>query len=384
MPTSGGSVKRITICPQDTSVMILSMTEPGSFMHSNDAGKTWKPILPISSFNFSESVFFHPTIPGVVLAAYMTWIDTLAYEIVHISKSTDYGSTWKEIPWYTDSSGYFMRFFCSMSMNPETGDLFLGGAHNRILRSTDVGESWVLQHKYSDNPFGDGWYLNTKTPTIRFSKEKPNVGFASCQRFKSSSSMYGLLKTTDYGLTWKPIAFKDTSLWALDVVDAGGNVEVVTMSYSTVAEEAVLAYSNNEGESFKFYKNPVWTPSFTTRISQCFFMPRTAKFKGKNLFYLDGASSTGKGMWSIDFDFPVSVEQTFELARGSVKIGSEVIDIGLRQGNGFLKLYNMLGAEVYSVTFADQQISIAGLPRGVYIVVLDGSNTHESHIVQIN
>jgi photosystem II stability/assembly factor-like uncharacterized protein len=139
-------------------------------------------------------------------------------------KSTDNGATWDTL---ADFAKLFkLPYTCGMTMNSR-GHIFVGGAANTILKSTDKGITW----KMVNPPNGTTNGSSGKTPTIKFSKNHPDIGFASALTDEGKPGSGGILRTIDGGESWKKIAFADTSIWGMEVVDRGSSIEIMAGGY---------------------------------------------------------------------------------------------------------------------------------------------------------
>ncbi|MES2767495.1 MAG: hypothetical protein V4642_16595 [Bacteroidota bacterium] len=226
--TASAQFTNVFIHPLDTNIVIVGGSNFGSIRRSTDYGKTWKVVL-------------EPELGGLVLNGES--MTTAPHNPEHIYfarlnppilyRSTDRGATWDSVSSIPkanpDDSTELDPSFCTIAFRRDSSNIMLAGcASGRIYKSLDTGKTWKLIDQIAKSTYGDA-----EVPKIAFSTANPLIGYAVVAYFfPVSIPNGGVHKTIDGGNTWKPLAFADTSLWALGVPLFGSPDEVSIGGFS--------------------------------------------------------------------------------------------------------------------------------------------------------
>jgi photosystem II stability/assembly factor-like uncharacterized protein len=253
----GGGVQQILFSPTDTNRILNASVYPTRyFIYTTDYGKSWLPMkFPFKQISTDDTLAFGVNSESIVYAAILA-SDERNFAETWFCKSTDAGATWDTVFVFPNNPNRYFRTPCGLT---QIGDstFILGGTAGNILRTTDNGKSWL---KVRDAPFPD--LGMQKVPTIRFSKINPNIGYAALlNEWKARTG--GLLKTTDAGLTWNYLAFKDTSIWAFELIERANTMELLVGGYSWKADSGssfpLIARSQDGGDQWEYIpQTPPW------------------------------------------------------------------------------------------------------------------------------
>lgn len=207
-----GTVGAITVAESDKNVIYLGMgehpvrgvmTSSGDGVYkSTDAGKTWQHIGLENTMHISD-IIVHPTNPEIVYVA-AQGAQYGPTEERGIYKSTDGGKTWKRVLFKHPLAGA-----SSLSMDKTNPRILYaalwehqrfpytiksGGAHSRLYKSTDSGETWQLLSKGLPETFG---------------KAGISVSRADSERvwavIEAEGEKGGVYRSDDAGKSWKQI-----------------------------------------------------------------------------------------------------------------------------------------------------------------------------------
>lgn len=162
----------------------------GKVLKTEDGGLSFKEVYVSPKQNISVfSVKVNPKNPNVVWAATADGL---------LLKSKDYGETWK-------LAQEFGRAINDVILNPSNpNQMFVGTFSGGVFSSSDGGSSWIDESE-SLKDYPNSLYID-KIVLDRWG----NLYIAS---------RFGLLKSYDWGVSWKPISivFPDEYLPVLDV-----------------------------------------------------------------------------------------------------------------------------------------------------------------------
>jgi photosystem II stability/assembly factor-like uncharacterized protein len=169
-PPTSSYVNRVVVDPIDRSNVFISFID-GQVRRSDDGGATWE----IAGSPSNQTTFYpfdlviDPKTPSTLYAA--------GYRI---AKSTDRGSTWKEL-----ETGGHSGFF-DLAISPSSpSTLYALGDKSLILRSTDGGATWSARLRIARNLLPNAIVVDPLLPkTVYIISEQ------------------GIYKTKDGGETW--------------------------------------------------------------------------------------------------------------------------------------------------------------------------------------
>ena len=270
--TFEGAILGIAVMPNDTNSIVLI---PGSFgplsclTRTTDGGETWivdttGPTTGVGYVNTAEGVFFDQDEPESFYV-----VESVMNRV--LLRSSNKGQSYDTIVHF-DSLGYGpVNWMCAGAVHPVTKDIYVGGFYGMLFRSKDKGKTWQRNFVTSLRP-NDSAVYQLKVPAVKFCTKSPNIGFATISQRDThdevpGTRVGGLYKTTDYGVTWKLIAFGGHSMWALDVKeDEAGAIHVATGSYWNPSDSGLVAYSSDGGTTWIEYRDDA-LPWFYTRRS---------------------------------------------------------------------------------------------------------------------
>jgi len=176
----GGSYKSILIDPSNPNI-IYAM--PFSIIKSEDAGKTWRPIVDGIKLDWEtrvQSLAINPKNPRVLYAG------TAGFYTGNLYKSTDGGWNWNKT-----QSDSLLAGVTSIAIDPvDTNIVYAGTAWRGILwKSTDAGKKWFRTGlRETGLPIHD----------ILINPDQPSTVYAGLR---------GIFKTEDGGISWENISY---------------------------------------------------------------------------------------------------------------------------------------------------------------------------------
>jgi photosystem II stability/assembly factor-like uncharacterized protein len=207
-PFRAGRVSAVSGAIGQPGVFYMGMVL-GGVWKTTSAGTTWYPVFDsIKDVSSIGSVEVAPSDPNIVYVGTGSTGDGNG-----LYKSTDAGKTWRHLPGFEDSGQ-----IPAILVDPHNPSLLLvsvlgstrGTSDRRgIYRSTDGGETWTKTLAVD---------ANTGTQSLAWAYDRPNVvlastiqrasrgtGSAATATAPAATGGTGLYKSTDQGLTWKPI-----------------------------------------------------------------------------------------------------------------------------------------------------------------------------------
>jgi photosystem II stability/assembly factor-like uncharacterized protein len=196
----------LVVSPRDSNVLLAAsvfFTPPARrVVRSTDGGVSWTPVLAHDFGEFGDPLERDPDRPDTV------WFGASGDTLM---RSTDFGLTWSR--W----GGQAFNDPCDIVVVPDTdavmlvGDGIEGIGPGRILRSADGGQSFSVRWS---NP-GNG----SEVPVIATSRLRNATSFAT------NWGTGGVMRSTDYGVTW-PVVAPTVTAWGVDVARDDPNVVV--------------------------------------------------------------------------------------------------------------------------------------------------------------
>ncbi|MBM2841594.1 MAG: FlgD ig protein [Bacteroidetes bacterium] len=207
-------LRQILVHPDDTMIIFV-VGFSGGLRRSTNYGTTWSLVLPNFGID-GESITYDPHRPDTMYAG--------NYEDARVYQSTNRGLSWK----FVGDAGADM---CALSVRPDsTNILYAGTGNGTISKSTDFGVTW-RQVK------GTG---SAEIPKIVIDQSNPMTAYAA--GFAGPDTTIGVWKTTDWGEHWALTSLRGISVWALDISLSDPNV--VYAGTFTDAHDAVYRTTN--------------------------------------------------------------------------------------------------------------------------------------------
>lgn len=380
----------VLVHPIDTNVVIIGGIRFGTLRRSNDNGLSWESVLSgQQSFAFSgEAVIIDPNNPQVLYAA--------EFLTSTVFRSTDRGRTWRAmgtIPPDSTLPTPTPPRLCCIALRPDsTGILYAGCQGSAIYRSDDSGRSWRLIQRFYQTSLRD-----TEIPQIRFSTLRPNVGYAVMTYFFwQMRPNGGLWRTTDGGWTWHPLAFQDTSLWAIGIRNRGDRDELVVGGFTeffdadtVVAGARIVRRSIDEGRSWQRHDDAIpWVEDLPGNA----FAFRYIQDGAQELLYY--VSDAGLYVFELSSDEPLPPieRERFIVIQPSPGVLRFIADydaapLGL---TGVVEVYNVLGQRVTTVVLRRYgqraffgEADVSSLAAGMYYARLIVGDPIASTVVLI-
>ncbi len=189
-------VRQIVVHPSDTTVLLCAAASP-SLEKSTDGGITWHSVL--ANFGIDgESITYDPLHPDTMYAG--------NFADGNVFRSTDRGDTWV-------LQGKAGAQLCAFTVRPDSANILYGGTGGgQISMSTNAGVSWHVVKQ------GVGNRVFQEVPKIVISPVNPLVAYATLNG--NPDSTLGVWKTTDGGRTWTQTALPRIATWAMAIDSA--------------------------------------------------------------------------------------------------------------------------------------------------------------------
>ena len=179
----------------------------GKILKTEDGGVSFREVYVSPKPNMAVfSVEIDPRSPNIVWAGPADGL---------LIKSKDYGETWKLVQEFGTS-------ISSLILNPSNpGMMFIGSFSGGIFSSSDGGTNWI------DESEGLKTYPNARYLEKVILDPWRNLYIAS---------RFGLLKSSDWGVNWKPISiiFPDDALPVLDIAFGKSQREIYVSASNLV------------------------------------------------------------------------------------------------------------------------------------------------------
>jgi photosystem II stability/assembly factor-like uncharacterized protein len=175
---------------------IIIVGSYGSIIKSTDQGANWGTINSTVTTDLIREIHFVNSDTGYAVSGSTVTADTLGY----ILKTIDGGATWTQMPY---NFGY--QLFSLAMPTPTTW--YAGSGHNKIYKTTDAGETWVVQTQ----------------PITGTTHDFYEIGYADENTLYASGLAGKIIKTTNGGAVWTEVVnpFGTTSaIYDLHVFDA--------------------------------------------------------------------------------------------------------------------------------------------------------------------
>jgi len=183
--------REILVHPRDTNV-IFCVDFFNGLIRSSDGGLSWTTVLAPFGID-GVSVEYDPQHPDTLFAG--NFSDASVY------RSIDRGLTWTLRGHASDGN------LCTIVVRPDSSNVLLCGAGGgRISKSTDYGATWRYVKSGG----------SVEIPRIVIDGSHPNIAYA-CAYDSPNPNDLGVWKTTDGGETWGHTGLLNLSVWSLDM-----------------------------------------------------------------------------------------------------------------------------------------------------------------------
>ena len=370
--STGGSslLSCLLIHPADTNIVFAAGIGFDGIDCSTDEGVTWRNVLrdPIGSrMEFvGESVIVHPTSPDTMYAI------RNAPGIVY--RSADRGQTWDSLSAVPTSVG--TDRFRAITVAPDSTNIMLvAGRVAFMYRSTDGGATFVRGPLLTGHP-------DSEVGVFRWSPSTPGTVYATVQySLAQNVTNAGLMKSTDWGLTWTRIAHEDVSLYALevfsgatptdpDIIFVGGNQP--PLSPAQIMGDSLAFRSTDGGDTWQDINDVPWTENEVFETNTNIWSFRKIQHQGVDAIMM--ASEAGAFISSPLAGVHQSVRPSAtglhvrSRADGSMELWHDAMDgavnVDVVSING-----SVVAATPATFMQGSARVSFPGLPRGAYVVV---------------
>ena len=217
-PPGISGIRQILVHPSDTMTIFCATGGGGGLRKSADYGSTWETV--ITGYNIDgESVTYDPVHPDTMYAG--RFDNGSAY------RSTNRGGTWTMM----GSSGSVL---CALAVRPDSVNILYGGSGGGMIsKSTDFGATWKVVYSGSSVDFQE-------VPKIITTPMNPLLAYATVY---GGGSGLGVLKTTDGGENWLQTSLQGIPVWGM-VIDPTNTNIVYAGTFGTFLSEV---YKTTDG-----------------------------------------------------------------------------------------------------------------------------------------
>jgi photosystem II stability/assembly factor-like uncharacterized protein/tetratricopeptide (TPR) repeat protein len=171
---------------QDDNQLVYAGTDGGVY-RSSDGGRTWEARNKRMRDTAIYSLVIGSTNGQLVYAA---------GKGCEVWKSIDGGSSFWEKP----TSDHFKKSIYTLAIHPNDSQcIYAGTDDSTLLLSTDGGHNWVLRDEGLKHP-----RIDLKISALAIDPRNPDTIYAGTG-FRSNYDGHGIYKSTDGGLSWRPI-----------------------------------------------------------------------------------------------------------------------------------------------------------------------------------
>lgn len=382
--SSGGSslLTCLLIHPADTNVVLAAGIGFDGIDRSTDEGVTWQNVLrDPSGFRMEfvgESIVAHPVEPDTMYAI------RNAPGIVY--RSTDRGATWDSLSTMPTATG--TDRFRAITVAPDSTNIVLvAGRVAFMYRSTDGGRTFVRGPRLTGHP-------DSEVSLFRWSPTTPGTVYATVQySLAQNVTNGGLMRSTDWGVTWTRIAHEDVSLYALEVfrgaiptdpevIFVGGNQP--PLSPAQIMGDSLAFRSTDGGGAWQEINDVPWTENEVMEVNANVWAFRKIQHQGVDAIMM--ASEAGAFISS-----PLaSIHQSTQPSSTGLRVrlsadGSMVVHHDALDGFTHVDLLAVDGTLVATVPITTTQgvgyASVSGLARGAYVVVARSATVTASALI---
>ena len=212
-------IRQIIVHPSDTNTIFMASGDPFyGLVKSTDFGLSWRSVVSIGIDG--ESVALDPVHPDTMYAA--------NFGNGRVYRSYDRGESWTLL-------GDAGSQLCAFTVRPDSVNILFGGTGGgTISKSTDFGVTWRVVKPGTSSGF-------LEVPKISISPTNPRTAYATLNG--NSNLTLGVWKTTDGGETWIQTAAPNISFWAMDIDPVDPNI----LYAGTFVDQLATVYKTTDG-----------------------------------------------------------------------------------------------------------------------------------------
>lgn len=377
-PGGASQLTTLVVHPRDTAVLLAGGLAFAGLDRSDDGGLTWKNVLiDPNGVRFevasSAAIAINPTYPDSILL--MRHFPTYLY------RSIDAGQTWDSVGAINGLPSHGK--IRALTIAPDSTNILLaGGRAAYVQRSTDHGKTWVP----ATNTAG-----LSDAEIANFVWSPTTAGKVYATAIIQNTSSGGLHESTDWGLTWTTIRFKDTSVYALavqatpsgDEIFVGGNL--LELHDGTLKGDSVVYRTVNGGTNWQRLNDVEWSENETGNT--------IANVWGFAIGYVNTypevLMATESGVYRSSFvtDIDRRSEPRSSQPPAIVSIDNELMMHSWKGAQGAYRVdvTSLTGSCLFSIDCAPGQQSVAmpRVPSGCYIIRATGAAETISSVVLV-
>ena len=180
-------VSVLAVAPANNQI-VYAGTDGGVY-RSSDGGRTWEA---------RNKTMGDTPIYSLAIGSYDGQLVYAAGKSAEVWKSLDGGSS----PWERLSCDYFKEGIYTLALHPSNNQVIYAGADNSTLAmSINGGHDWLLRNGGLEHA---SFFL--KISTLAIDPRNPDIMYAGTG-FRSNYDGHGIYKSTDGGLSWRPINY---------------------------------------------------------------------------------------------------------------------------------------------------------------------------------
>lgn len=194
--------------PIDTNIVLAAGEGHEGISRSTDGGETWQTVASDASLRrfhvISDGLIAHPESPDTLYA--------LRHTPMIVYRSTNRGATWDSLSMISTTRTTDRAR--AITIAPDSTNIILAsGRLAEVHRSTDGGRTFSVAQRIADHPDGD-------VSRFVWSPTTPGTVYAVCLKYVPANvpNNGGVVKSTDWGVTWERIALDNVSLNAIEAI----------------------------------------------------------------------------------------------------------------------------------------------------------------------
>ncbi|MBI3765758.1 MAG: hypothetical protein HY277_04555 [Ignavibacteriales bacterium] len=213
------AIRQIVVHPSD-STTIFAADAGGGLRKSTDYGRSWRTVIPNYGID-GESITYDPVHPDTMYAG--------NFVAGKVYRSTDRGETWV-------LEGYAGSELCAFIVRADSGNILYGGTGGGMIsKSTDFGATWrVVKPPVTTSVYQE-------VPKIVVGKNNPLIAYATINGDPDEG--LGVWKTTDGGEHWTQTNAPIIQTWGMVIDDANDSVVYA----GTFTDNVSTVYKTTDG-----------------------------------------------------------------------------------------------------------------------------------------
>ncbi|MBI1806303.1 MAG: T9SS type A sorting domain-containing protein [Ignavibacteria bacterium] len=192
--TGMNDIRQIVVHPNDTLTIFCAGNFPSDGLRKSiDGGVTWQVVIGSYAID-GESITYDPQHPDTMYAG--SFVDGKVY------RSFDRGETWRLM-------GIAGTELCAFAVRPDSVNvLYAGTGNGTISKSTNYGSTWRVVRTNPSRGFQE-------VPKFVVNQINPMVAYASL--YGDQDSSLGIVKTTDGGEHWAITSLRNIEMWGIEM-----------------------------------------------------------------------------------------------------------------------------------------------------------------------